>query len=761
MTKDAYVFSVVIFTDNDLPKLKACVNSLVKQFFSLDDIEVIICAENIDKKIEYYLSSVIYFKTTYLSLNKKRNDFSILTHALSHSNGKYILLLDDKSVANPSLLVEHQKAHDSDPDDQSIVLGRLIFSDKAQEHPLTNHIYKSNKYNPFVTLNPHSYYKYRYFQSNNISIPKQAINQIIKENDTKKQAFFNLNNIAYLLEKAGYYIYYQPEAIVQNDYIISLDDFTNKQETEGKKLVQLFLKHPELIQNEKKKLGFENFTDANIKKMESYLDSTKDIARLIQMIEKLNQLNIINPNFIPMNDGSFITLEELNTLLAKYLEILKLHFLYKGILAAIKEYSIPKFEEWKINEKPKRKKIEKPRLLLTSYYWGNKMSESVFPYDIANRLVKQGWEVAVLFIDKHKKARPVPYHLSIFYENNVKLYKLSNLQTPYTLEEYPEYEICDTRALERFKFVVNDFKPDLIHFFNLRGLSFEITKLAKERNIPSIYTPVNYHLIDPKLYMMRTFSEKWNNLDLITNTPLFDKYPSKMQLYLKRIEEAKKILNENCTHILAPSDRVKNILIEFGGNKNNISTFHYIPQSTEFIHEENREVEKLKFAYLDRVVPHKGLHKILQACEYLDKDSTEILVFGGAYPKYYTYLEKIDSKKLVKWHPSYDTKDAHSIYQKFDVLIVPNIWEDGANIRLLEALKAGKPVIAADIGGASDFIKDGVNGFLYPPNDERRLAELMLNLIKKPFIHGELQKNCKLDYSFEDMIENLSNVYTN
>jgi len=51
-------------------------------------------------------------------------------------------------------------------------------------------------------------------------------------------------------------------------------------------------------------------------------------------------------------------------------------------------------------------------------------------------------------------------------------------------------------------------------------------------------------------------------------------------------------------------------------------------------------------------------------------------------------------------------------------------------ITLLEANAAGKPVVASYVGGIPGVVRDGVNGLLVPPRDEKNLAETVINLMK-------------------------------
>lgn len=107
-------------------------------------------------------------------------------------------------------------------------------------------------------------------------------------------------------------------------------------------------------------------------------------------------------------------------------------------------------------------------------------------------------------------------------------------------------------------------------------------------------------------------------------------------------------------------------------------------------------------------------------------------------------------------------EDAPDLATLFDVVVMPSLWE-GLPYALLEAMSAGKPVIASRVAGMADVIENGDNGLLVPPEDSTALAEAMLKLLENGTLRSSmgnraresLRHRCRL----EDMIERLSSVY--
>ncbi|MGQ9671488.1 MAG: glycosyltransferase family 4 protein [Desulfosoma sp.] len=76
-------------------------------------------------------------------------------------------------------------------------------------------------------------------------------------------------------------------------------------------------------------------------------------------------------------------------------------------------------------------------------------------------------------------------------------------------------------------------------------------------------------------------------------------------------------------------------------------------------------------------------------------------------------------------------RDMPSIYADLDVLVVSSNNE-GTPVSAIEAMAAGRPVVATRVGGLPDIITDSENGYLVPPRDPEALAGAVLRLLQEP-----------------------------
>ncbi len=78
-----------------------------------------------------------------------------------------------------------------------------------------------------------------------------------------------------------------------------------------------------------------------------------------------------------------------------------------------------------------------------------------------------------------------------------------------------------------------------------------------------------------------------------------------------------------------------------------------------------------------------------------------------------------------------DQADVRPLIGAAHVVVVPS-WSEGMPRVLLEALAAGRPVIASDIAGCREAVDERVNGVLVTPREASALAEAMMSFLKRP-----------------------------
>jgi glycosyltransferase involved in cell wall biosynthesis len=83
-----------------------------------------------------------------------------------------------------------------------------------------------------------------------------------------------------------------------------------------------------------------------------------------------------------------------------------------------------------------------------------------------------------------------------------------------------------------------------------------------------------------------------------------------------------------------------------------------------------------------------------------------------------------------------------------DVVVVPSVVDGAGNVDglpnvLLEAMAAGRPLVASRVAGIPQVIEDGVSGLLVPPGDARALSEALRRLLREPDTRARLGEEAR------------------
>lgn len=135
------------------------------------------------------------------------------------------------------------------------------------------------------------------------------------------------------------------------------------------------------------------------------------------------------------------------------------------------------------------------------------------------------------------------------------------------------------------------------------------------------------------------------------------------------------------------------------------------------------------------VEPKKGLTILLQALGELGRrhgrPPCQLVVIGDGPAR--RELEQLrDQLGLSSWVVFVgERRDIPQILRSLDMFVLPSLYE-GFGIAILEAMAAGKPVIATRVGGIPEFVVSGETGILVEPGDDRALADAIERLLADP-----------------------------
>jgi len=133
---------------------------------------------------------------------------------------------------------------------------------------------------------------------------------------------------------------------------------------------------------------------------------------------------------------------------------------------------------------------------------------------------------------------------------------------------------------------------------------------------------------------------------------------------------------------------------------------------------------------LARVAPNKGHRYLIEAMpEVLRTHPNVHFVFAGQHDQAEPVIAQINALGLGSHaHLLGFRSDAHHLLAASDFFVLPSLAE-GFSLALVEALAAGLPTVATNVGGAGEVIRDSEGGLLVPPADSAALAAALNKLL--------------------------------
>lgn len=139
----------------------------------------------------------------------------------------------------------------------------------------------------------------------------------------------------------------------------------------------------------------------------------------------------------------------------------------------------------------------------------------------------------------------------------------------------------------------------------------------------------------------------------------------------------------------------------------------------------------LRLAFVGQAVERKGLPVLLRAFEALrDQLDVELVVVGADRDEVEPLL--LDGARGVHVLGKVSDAEKAEALSSADLLVAPSLGGESFGMVLTEAFAAGTPVVASDIPGYRDVVRDGVDGVLVPRGDATALAEMLRDLAVAP-----------------------------
>jgi L-malate glycosyltransferase len=152
-----------------------------------------------------------------------------------------------------------------------------------------------------------------------------------------------------------------------------------------------------------------------------------------------------------------------------------------------------------------------------------------------------------------------------------------------------------------------------------------------------------------------------------------------------------------------------------------------------------------------QLTPWKGQDTAIEALGALRREGIDarLLLIGAAKfvaratrfdnERYVEALHELAAREGVAERVSWlgEREDVPELIRALDVLLLPS-WEEPFGRALIEAMALEVPVLATDVGGPREIVREGVEGFLLPPREPARWASAIRRLHEEPELAARL-----------------------
>ncbi len=290
---------------------------------------------------------------------------------------------------------------------------------------------------------------------------------------------------------------------------------------------------------------------------------------------------------------------------------------------------------------------------------------------------------------------------------------------------------------------IDAFRPDIVHAQGYDSYESAL-KAARQKGVACAATVRDYRTLCPVSICLHTGDEApkncaygdfrrccgkyLENYGIEFNMIQRAKHDWRRLLEWRNSREAKKALRA-VDGALFVSRRIMDIYSAAGLAPKISEVVYNLSESFDFETDDEKEDSRFDFGdkkivvFAGRYSLGKGAKELTEAMKIAGRAKPELRCMIAGRRESGLQTENMEFLGVLPH------SELHRLYRRSEMIVLPSRWQEPLSRVLIEAGRAGRPVVASDAGGNSEVVVDGYNGRLVPRNDPEALAAAILELL--------------------------------
>jgi len=307
-------------------------------------------------------------------------------------------------------------------------------------------------------------------------------------------------------------------------------------------------------------------------------------------------------------------------------------------------------------------------------------------------------------------------------------------------------DMFNISSSNKIKNILLKENPELVITHNLKGIGYLIPRLLKKLRIKNIHYLHDVQLTRPSGIIFYGYEKPFLILD-------------------KMYEKICRWLFGSPDTIISPSDYLMKYY--------KVRGFFYTSQwrvlpnpivklktQKDIAYKVKNYGEKLNFIFIGQLETGKGIFFLIKMLQSSEEKNWELKIVGSGKAEH-EIQSMVSGDKRFTLYGYIKNSDIPEILSQSDVCFVPSLCYENSPTVIYESLSNGVPVIASDIGGISELIKENINGFTFEPGNKENFLKVLYHIARHPEVLEKLRKNTLTsvkNYSIDKYIDAIFSI---